>query len=138
VIATIAGNGTLGFGGDGGAALSAELAYPTGVAVNSDGDAFIADNFSGLVRILTPSSPGAPAPVSVTPSSGSGLEQTFALQYADLLGATDLSSVRVWITASFNTASPSNTCLIEYVTIANQLYLYNDAGTGWLSPATLG
>ena len=48
--------------------------------------------------------PAGPSVVSVTPSSGSGLQQTFALQYADPLGATDLSSVWVWITANFGTA----------------------------------
>ena len=83
-----------------------------------------------------PAASGPPTTVSVTPSSGSGLQQTFALQYADPLGATDLSSVWVWITASFGPLS--NTCLIEYASAANQLYLYNDAGTGWLSPATVG
>jgi hypothetical protein len=72
----------------------------------------------------------------VTPSSGSGLQQTFALQYADPLGATDLTSVWVWITSNFNPAAPS--CLIEYARAAKQLYLYNDAGTGWLVPATPG
>ena len=72
----------------------------------------------------------------MTPSSGSGLQQTFALQYADPLGATDLTSVWVWITASFGPLT--NTCLLEYATAANQLYLYNDAGTGWVSPATVG
>jgi hypothetical protein len=83
-----------------------------------------------------PAAGGAPTTVSVTPSSGSGLQQTFALQYADQLGATDLSSVWVWITASFGPLT--NTCLLEYATAANQLYLYNDAGTGWLAPATVG
>ena len=32
----------------------------------------------------------------------------------------------------------SNSCLLEYATAANQLYLYNDAGTAWLTPATVG
>jgi hypothetical protein len=32
----------------------------------------------------------------------------------------------------------SNTCLLEYARAANQLYLFNDAGTGWLAPATVG
>ena len=48
-----------------------------------------------------PAASGPPTTVSVTPSSGSGLQQTFALQYADPLGATDLSSVWVWITVEF-------------------------------------
>jgi uncharacterized repeat protein (TIGR01451 family) len=83
-----------------------------------------------------PATVTTPTTVSVTPSSGSGLQQTFALQYADPLGATDLTSVWVWITANFNPALPS--CLLEYARAANQLYLYNDAGTGWLAPATPG
>jgi hypothetical protein len=76
--------------------------------------------------------------VSVTPGSGLGAQQTFALVYADPLGATDLTSVWVWITSNFNPAAPSNSCLIEYARTANLLYLYNDAGTGWLPAATLG
>src|SRR6202034_750174 len=82
--------------------------------------------------------PPAPTAASVSPPSGSGASQTFALQYADALGATDLNSVWVWITANFTPATPSNTCLVEYVRNTNLLYLYNDAGTGWLPPATLG
>jgi hypothetical protein len=46
--------------------------------------------------------------------------------------------VWVWITASFNPAAPSNSCLIEYARAANLLYLYDDAGTGWLPPTTVG
>jgi phage baseplate assembly protein gpV len=74
----------------------------------------------------------------VAPSSGAGLQQTFALQYGDPLGVTDLTSVWVWFTASFDPATPSQSCLVEYVRASNLLYLYDDAGTGWLSPATPG
>jgi hypothetical protein len=76
-----------------------------------------------------------PTTLSVTPSSGSGLQQTLALQYFDPLGATDLSSVWAWFTSNF--AVTSNTCLVYYSRAANLLFLYNDAGTGALS-ATLG
>jgi hypothetical protein len=81
---------------------------------------------------------GPPTTVSVTPSSGSGLQQTFAFQYADPLGATDLTTVSAWFTSNFDPATPSNSCLIYYVRATNLLYLYNDAGTGWLAPATPG
>jgi hypothetical protein len=37
IITTIAGNGTYGFGGDGGAAISAQLSSPMGVAFDSAG-----------------------------------------------------------------------------------------------------
>ena len=43
VITTIAGNGTAGFSGDGGAAASAELRTPEGVYVDAGGNVYIAD-----------------------------------------------------------------------------------------------
>ncbi len=51
VIATVAGNGTPGIGGgDGGLATSATLYYPSGVAIDSAGDLYIADTESGRIR----------------------------------------------------------------------------------------
>ncbi len=41
IITTVAGNGTGGFSGDGGPASSAQLGFPTGVAVDGAGDLFI-------------------------------------------------------------------------------------------------
>ena len=49
-ISTVAGNGTGGYRGDGGAATSAELYDPTGIAVDSAGNCFIADSSNGVVR----------------------------------------------------------------------------------------
>ena len=51
-IATIAGDGVQGFAGDGGAAISAELNDPSGVAVSSDGRIFIADTNNQRVRVI--------------------------------------------------------------------------------------
>ncbi len=50
VISTVAGNGTEGFGGDGGAATSANLYQPFGVAVDADGNIFIADSKNNRIR----------------------------------------------------------------------------------------
>jgi trimeric autotransporter adhesin len=55
-IITVAGNGTFGYSGDGGLATSAELAYPTGVAVDSSGNLFIADSSNNRVRKVDASS----------------------------------------------------------------------------------
>ena len=49
-ISTVAGNGTAGSSGDGGAATSAKLNQPAGVAVDSAGDLFIADTSNNRIR----------------------------------------------------------------------------------------
>ncbi|MGD0798642.1 MAG: Ig-like domain repeat protein, partial [Acidobacteriaceae bacterium] len=54
IISTYAGNGTQGYGGDGGAATSAELDGPTRVAVDRSGNLYIVDLFSNSVRKVTP------------------------------------------------------------------------------------
>jgi sugar lactone lactonase YvrE len=50
VILTIAGTGFSGFVGDGGPAVNAALNYPSGVAVDLQGNIFIADTYNNRVR----------------------------------------------------------------------------------------
>jgi sugar lactone lactonase YvrE len=50
IITTMAGNGTPGFGGDGGPATEAEIHYPTGVARGPDGSLYFADTGTRHVR----------------------------------------------------------------------------------------
>jgi sugar lactone lactonase YvrE len=52
-ITTIAGNGTAGFSGDGGAATSAELNTPSAVAVDSAGNLYIVDASNQRIRIVS-------------------------------------------------------------------------------------
>ena len=49
-ISTVAGTGTSGFGGDGGAATSASLSFPYGVALDGSGNLYIADRDNHRVR----------------------------------------------------------------------------------------
>ncbi len=49
-IATVAGNGTAGFSGDGGPALNAQINNPSGIAVDGSGNIFIADLYNFRVR----------------------------------------------------------------------------------------
>jgi len=52
IISTVAGNGTCGFGGDGGQATNAMLCGPQGIAVDSTGNLYIADTQNARVRIV--------------------------------------------------------------------------------------
>jgi sugar lactone lactonase YvrE len=54
VITTVAGNGVVGFSGDGGPATSAALRYPHGIAVDGDGTIYIADTNNDRVRKVAP------------------------------------------------------------------------------------
>jgi sugar lactone lactonase YvrE len=58
IITTIAGNGTVGFSGDGSAATAAELWYADGVAVDAAGNVFIAEIGSSRVREVSDSTIG--------------------------------------------------------------------------------
>lgn len=55
VIHTIAGNGTTGYSGDGGAAISAELDTQHGVVIDGLGNTYIADETNDLMRMINPS-----------------------------------------------------------------------------------
>jgi len=54
IIATVAGNGTKGFSGDGGAATSASLNAPVGIAVGADGSLYISDGENNRIRRVGP------------------------------------------------------------------------------------
>jgi YVTN family beta-propeller protein len=83
----------------------------------------------------TPSSAGPPTVVSLSPTSGTGLTQTFTMVYSDPNGLSDLS----YVLAVFNTSVKlSSACAVIYVLGTNQMYLYNDAGTGLSAGVTPG
>ena len=54
IITTIVGNGTATYAGDGGAATNASLSDPTGLALDAEGDLFIADSGNCVVRKVNP------------------------------------------------------------------------------------
>ena len=97
-VITIAGNGTTGFGGDGGAATAAMLLLPGGVTVDAAGTVYIADAGNGRIRVrssvavITPSasSTSTPSP-STTPYCWPSLYRT--LLRTDLVGTLVGSAV---------------------------------------------
>ncbi len=50
IISTFAGNGTAGYGGDGGQATDAMISNPSGVAIDGAGNIYIADNGNARIR----------------------------------------------------------------------------------------
>ena len=50
IISTVAGDGNSDYGGDNGPATQAALDHPFGIAVDSDGDIFIADSYNNRIR----------------------------------------------------------------------------------------
>ena len=60
VITTIAGNGAGAFSGDNGPATAASMNRPLGVAVDVDGNVFVADTFNNRVRKLSAAAGGPP------------------------------------------------------------------------------
>jgi hypothetical protein len=55
VISTVAGtgNGTAGYSGDGGPAISAQLAHPSGVAAVAGGGFLISDTYNFVIRMVS-------------------------------------------------------------------------------------
>jgi cysteine-rich repeat protein len=91
VISTIAGTGTRGYNGDGTAAISAQLDYPTGVLVDPTGDVYIADNYNYRIRRVDSNS-GNISTVAGTGSrnyNGDGLPATTAQLVAPSCVAID-------------------------------------------------
>jgi trimeric autotransporter adhesin len=72
-ITTVAGNGILGFSGDGGAATSASISQPYGLAVDGSGNLFIADMINGRIREVLTTAPGyavSPTTLNIAATAG--------------------------------------------------------------------
>jgi uncharacterized protein (TIGR03437 family) len=66
IITTVAGNGTFAFAGDGSAATAANLNQPSGVALDSQGNIYIADTLNARIRKVSSSG-------TITTVAGNGL-----------------------------------------------------------------
>jgi sugar lactone lactonase YvrE len=71
IISTVAGNGFVGFSGDGGPATGGELFYPRDVAVDGIGNIFIVDSGNCVIRKVSAST-GIISTVAGTPPDSSG------------------------------------------------------------------
>ncbi len=100
VITTVAGAGTLGFSGDNGPATRAQLAGPSGVAVDSAGNVYVADRENFRVRLLQPQSPV----ITGVTNAASGLSSTsispgeIIVLYGSGLGPSQLAQAGTTVT----------------------------------------
>jgi uncharacterized repeat protein (TIGR01451 family) len=116
-IATVAGNHTEGYSGDGGPATSAELDTPSGVAVGVAGQVYIADTTNNAVRLLAPA---ATSPLlSVTKTHAGSFttgetEATYTVVVSNAAGAAATSG-----TVTVTETTPSGLALVSM------------SGSGW-------
>jgi uncharacterized protein (TIGR03437 family) len=88
-ISTIAGNGTAGFGGDGGSPTAAQLNRPRGVAVDSSGNIYIADSGNARVRKISGGSIATVAGNGTPGFGGDGSAASAAMLYTPIGVAVD-------------------------------------------------
>jgi len=80
-IATIAGNGTAGYSGDGGAAANAAINNPEGVKVDLSGNVYIADTNNGLIRVVGTAPLYKTATITVNGSEQAGESGTITVSF---------------------------------------------------------
>ena len=96
IINTVAGNGTNGYSGDGGAATNAELRYPSGVAMDATGNLFIADSYNNVIRKVV--NLEVPGPTLVLNDVGFGNAGAYDVVVSNPYGSVTSSVVHLTIT----------------------------------------
>lgn len=151
-ISTVAGTGVSGYGGDGGAATSAKLSFPSGIALDGAGNLYICDSGNNRVRKVTAG--GTISTVAGTGTAGyagDGLSATSAklssprglaldrsgnLYIADLnngrirkvsTGGT-ISTVANGLTGPQDVVADANGMLYVADTTANRIYMVSTSG----------
>lgn len=129
-IYTVAGNGQFSYYGDGGPAASAALRFPWGLAVDSNGRVYIADDENSAVRLLTPVLPlvsSVPSVVAkidaagvISDSSFGGFSSVSPGSWIEIHGSNLGSHSRDWTVADFHGAQAPTSLDGTAVTIGGQ------------------
>jgi sugar lactone lactonase YvrE len=112
IINTVAGNGSLGYSGDGGVATSAQLNYPSGIVVDAAGNVYVADQSNEAIRLLQPTAlPLAqPAFSSIALSFGNQTVGVASATQTVTLTNTGSSTLTVTSVAVSGDFSQTNNC----------------------------
>ena len=131
IITTFAGNGTAGYGGDGGPATAAALNWPVAVAVDSAGNVFIADNYNSEIRVVSStiniSCTSITGNGTITESSGQAnygnQNVTFTITPAAGCKLTSLTDngINVAFEAVWDSSSGTYTYTIPYLTSSHSI-----------------
>jgi hypothetical protein len=108
IITTVAGNGSFGYAGDGGAAISAQLSELFGIALDNSGNFYIADSMNNAVRKID---------VTITPTLAFGnldLGFTSATQTVIMsnVGTAALNLSSIALTANFENVAIGSDCAL--------------------------
>jgi hypothetical protein len=76
----------------------------------------------------TPGQPASPAVLSLSPSAGTMVSQTFTITLSDANGGNNIASALFIVNGAIN---GQNSCFISYDHAAGAFYLYKDAGNLW-------
>jgi uncharacterized protein (TIGR03437 family) len=100
-ISTIAGNGRFSYTGDGGAALTASFNFPSGVAVASNGNVYVADFQNNVVRLLTPNETSSAVPAIdlggvVSAAAFGGFTTAAPGSWIEIYGADLAGATKTW------------------------------------------
>ena len=123
-IETIAGNGSFGYTGDGGAAKSGALNFPTGVAVSPSGKIYVADSQNNVIRLLTPMVNSAAPSINsggVIQAGSFGASSSVAPgSWIEIYGTSLASTTRTWASTDFKNGVGPSTLAGTTVTIGGQ------------------
>jgi sugar lactone lactonase YvrE len=131
IISTFAGNGTYGYGGDGGAATAAMLRYPCGVATDRSGNLYIGDVGNSRIRVVMP--PTTPVFDSGSKQYLTVCENSIADPINSLLSITDTG---IWLTETYSVISaPSDGAITTGSTTTSGTSV---SPSGWAYTPTTG
>ena len=131
--------------GNGGAVTSAGNNLTVPFAITFAAGFTGVQNISGLAQSYNGASTGwetlgiwtpSLGPLSLSPSGGAGLMQTFTAVFADSNGAADLQVV--YLTIGNSGGAAHHSCFVAYVQASASLYLFSDDNSSISEPITPG